>query len=169
VAITIGVDADLCQGCGLCAAACPSDAIHVEGGVAVIAQGRCSACEACLSACPQGAIHAVVDAPAAKVLPVASEQMPLELQMDAPAPSAPRPVRVVSGQPRPSVPMSVVRFLARDVLPRALGTLLAVLDARPSSAEGARSGSVSVPGSAPDPRSAGRRRRGRHGRRRGRP
>jgi NADH-quinone oxidoreductase subunit F len=47
------IDAEKCQGCGICARACPAEAI--KGGkrlVHVIDQGKCIKCGSCFDACP---------------------------------------------------------------------------------------------------------------------
>lgn len=50
------VDQSKCpDGCRACAEACPTDAISVNGGVA-IDLGRCIFCNDCTAACPEGAI-----------------------------------------------------------------------------------------------------------------
>ena len=123
VSTTIGIDTDLCQGCGACVGACPRGAIHIEGGVAVIDQERCDACEACLASCPQGALYAVVEGRAEVVKAPSAEQMPVAIENRRSAVGA-------SEQPRPSTAVTVARFLGREVLPRALGALLALWDSR---------------------------------------
>lgn len=45
-----------CLGLGTCASACPSHAISVEDGVAVVDEERCDGCGMCVSLCPRGVI-----------------------------------------------------------------------------------------------------------------
>jgi len=54
------VNEDICQGCGLCARACPQGAISLITGKAQIDVRRCNSCYRCLSVCPEGAISKMV-------------------------------------------------------------------------------------------------------------
>jgi len=55
--IIIGVDEDLCSGCGLCVSVCPYDAreLNREKGIVEVNEILCEACGACAAACPSGA------------------------------------------------------------------------------------------------------------------
>ena len=52
----IDIDHILCDGCGVCVDACPTDAIVLHAGKACIEQELCKECQACVNICPQGAI-----------------------------------------------------------------------------------------------------------------
>jgi len=53
------VNEELCSGCGICMAACPFNAIHIDPDkkVAVVDAALCKGCGICASACPTGAMQ----------------------------------------------------------------------------------------------------------------
>ena len=53
--MTIWIEVDLCNGCGLCVKVCPYGAVELEEGKALLLE-RCTACGACLEVCKQKAI-----------------------------------------------------------------------------------------------------------------
>jgi len=50
------VDKEKCSGCESCVEECPSDAIKMADGKAVIDAETCIDCGACIDACPEEAI-----------------------------------------------------------------------------------------------------------------
>jgi len=50
------IDHDKCQGHGCCVEACPSEAIQIVDGKAVLKEEECVDCGACETECPTGAI-----------------------------------------------------------------------------------------------------------------
>ena len=61
----IRIDGSRCNGCGSCLEYCPTGAIRLVGGRAVIDQKECHLCGLCLQACPVGAITEVPAVPQA--------------------------------------------------------------------------------------------------------
>lgn len=51
------IDQERCTGCGMCELLCPTQAVEVCDGLAVIVRPEaCTYCEVCESYCPEGAI-----------------------------------------------------------------------------------------------------------------
>jgi Na+-translocating ferredoxin:NAD+ oxidoreductase RNF subunit RnfB len=57
----IRVDAEKCFGCTRCMQACPTEAIRVVSGLAVIADEKCVDCGNCMRACPADAFYILHD------------------------------------------------------------------------------------------------------------
>ena len=53
---SITVDRDACVVCGACAAACPAEALVVEGLALVVVLQRCRPCGVAALVCPTGAL-----------------------------------------------------------------------------------------------------------------
>ena len=51
------VDEETCTGCGTCVDACPSEAIEMIDGKAVVDPEKCVDCGVCVDECPVEAIH----------------------------------------------------------------------------------------------------------------
>jgi len=117
------VDGERCQGCGVCADTCPTGAIRLVGGVAVIEQSLCSECQACVDACPLGAILSVSE-PAAE-----GEQVPVT------QPAAPVGTTLPTTWQRPARTTwlgTALAFAGTEVLPRVIASLLDAWDRRTS-------------------------------------
>ena len=57
----IQIDTDSCTGCTSCMSACPTEAIRIRNGKAVIYENRCVDCGECYNDCPVGAIKVAQD------------------------------------------------------------------------------------------------------------
>ena len=55
----IKVDSNKCSVCGACVSACPSDAVSIRDGIAVVDDSKCILCKRCIDVCPTGAISEV--------------------------------------------------------------------------------------------------------------
>ncbi|HNS50933.1 MAG TPA: 4Fe-4S binding protein [Anaerolineae bacterium] len=51
------VNAETCEGCGICTARCQMDAIRLDGKRAVVDPGRCLGCGLCVTTCPTGSLR----------------------------------------------------------------------------------------------------------------
>jgi len=56
VMMMVYVKVDACEGCGACVQVCPTGAVRLFAGKAIINAQLCTACEACVGACPADAI-----------------------------------------------------------------------------------------------------------------
>ena len=52
----ITINAEKCVGCSQCVSTCPTGALSIVEGKAILDQARCRGCRVCVSACPTGAI-----------------------------------------------------------------------------------------------------------------
>ena len=53
---SLKVNLDRCQGCTTCMRSCPTGAIRIRGGKAVVNDNKCVDCGQCMKVCPHKAI-----------------------------------------------------------------------------------------------------------------
>jgi Fe-S-cluster-containing hydrogenase component 2 len=113
------VNAGQCTGCGLCVEECPTGAIHLSDGLAILDQATCTQCQSCVDVCPVSAI-ATVEFPVGVGEPVAIPPVG-ESQVVVTKP--------VSQDRKPWL-TALLTFAGREILPRLADALIAALDRR---------------------------------------
>ena len=58
---SVRLEKEKCRGCTNCIKRCPTEAIRVHDGKAMIIKSRCIDCGECIRACPHSAKRAVTD------------------------------------------------------------------------------------------------------------
>ena len=139
----ITIDLERCTGCGACLEVCPTRALFLVDGKAMLDSTLCRECEACLGACPCGAI----------TLAVREETGPRWDRIPAAQPQAltrsGREIVPIGPAPAPSswtsraLPMfsAAVAWAGREILPWLTGMLVDRLDrqtTRPSTTGASR-------------------------------
>jgi Fe-S-cluster-containing hydrogenase component 2 len=112
------VNHELCNGCGDCVSVCPSNAIRLEGGRAIIDEALCVGCQVCMGACTQDAITPVeAHSPVVQRTALATRQVEV-------LPARPKPTR------EKSTALSALVLAAGEILPRLAERLLNAWDGK---------------------------------------
>ena len=132
------VDETRCTGCGECVEVCPTDAIRLERGMAVIDQAECTECEVCLEACPERAILSVSEPVVEEAGLPAVRPAPEVIRIRVPPPAV-RPASEVAPVPwrarvLPAVG-AMLAYVGRELVPRIVPAVLDALERRPSQSE----------------------------------
>jgi NAD-dependent dihydropyrimidine dehydrogenase PreA subunit len=158
----IEINAALCNGCGACVEVCPTGALYLLEGKAMVDQKLCRDSESCITACPTKAINLVtpkeaVEEPVRVPVPRPEVQVMQVKTKPAPAPLRTSLLPLVGG---------ALAWGWREIVPRLAEYLLHDLDRRVT-----RRRTLAVRGSARDngssARGGGRGRRWRRRRRGG--
>ena len=139
------VDETRCTGCGECVEVCPTDAIRLERGVAVIDQAECSECEVCLEACPERAILSVSEPVVEDAGLPAVRPAPEVIRIRVP-PLAPLGEGLAQRRASEVAPVpwrarvlpavgAMLAYVGRELVPRIVPAVLDALERRPSQSE----------------------------------
>jgi ferredoxin len=119
------VDQALCAGCGVCIDECPTDAISLSDGVALIDAALCDGCGACVEVCPNQALAWI------------AEPMPATAGEASALTVIRPPVEVIRADTRAPVPWrrailpavgGALSWMGREIVPRLAPVALDALD-----------------------------------------
>ncbi len=113
------VDEKRCSGCGACVGVCPTGAIALSQGIAIIDQEQCSQCEACFDACPERAILSVSERG------LVPERERAAAVVASPASRA----ATIAARAAPALAATLL-FIGRELAPRAANYVLDIVDRR---------------------------------------
>lgn len=122
--MTIKINQELCARCGLCMDECPSDAISISNGWAVVDQKRCTGCEICVEVCPNGAIEVCDEQPKIEIIPgqqAVRKPIPLQGQVLYPAP-------VSSVRKLAPIAAAALAYMGREVMPRFIDVVVSAIE-----------------------------------------
>ncbi len=124
----ITIDTERCTGCGACVEVCPTGALYLVDGKAMVDETRCRECEACLAACPTGAITITEQeqpmSEAARLPALRPQPAVIKVQRQpAPVPFRSRVLRVLG---------AALTWAGREILPSLAEFVLTALDRRAS-------------------------------------
>jgi ferredoxin len=150
----ITIDIERCSGCGACVEICPTSALYLVDGKAVVDEALCNTCKECLAACP---VEAIMLVPGAEPAHVSALQPAHQARPDHQAHREPlfRPEpEVIHVRTQPvSLPARVLPmagaalvWAGREILPRLADVVLDALDRRSSAPQAISAGQPRVMG-----------------------
>ena len=131
----VRVNQDRCAGCGICMYECPSGAIQMENGWAVIDHSRCTGCQTCVEVCPNEAIEVVNQQPGAAVMPNQQTNSTLATQ-ETKTVVIPHKSDIIQPQAEKNrlsiapVASAAMAYVGREVVPRVIDAMVTALENR---------------------------------------